>query len=133
MSCVSHGARLHLIQRKRCTLEGPDPCALWDALSRTDAVAQTRDGAGAQTHLARQIPQPLRDLWGRNGHRGAAGPHQPSQRVQGSVHGALAVTVVCTHVTACGTAQREGQLFTPAHRWDLVCPWPLLERIVYKV
>lgn len=104
---VSHGAGLHLLRGQEYALEGPDPGALLDPLRRADAVGQAGHGAGAQAHLARQVPQPLGHLRRGRGGRGAARAHQPAQRVQRPVHGALSVAVVRAHVATC-RGYREG-------------------------
>lgn len=103
MLSVPDGTCLDLLWQEQDSLEGPNPGALLDPLCGTDAVGQAGHGAGAQTHLPGQVPEPLRDL-GRRRRRGrAAGAHQPPQGVQGAVHRALAIPVVGTHVTSWGT------------------------------
>lgn len=98
---VPHGPGLHLLRGQEHALEGPDPGALLDPLCRADAVGQAGHGAGAQAHLPGQVPQPLGQLRRGRGGRGAAGAHEPAQRVQRPVHGALAVAVVRAHVATC--------------------------------
>lgn len=51
VSRVPDGPGLELVQQQRDALEGSDPGPLRNPLSRTDAVAQTRNRAGAQTNL----------------------------------------------------------------------------------
>lgn len=110
MLCVPHGACLHLLWGQKHALERSNPGALLDPLRRADAVGQAGHCTGAEAHLARQVPQPLRQLRRGCGGRSAAGAHEPAQRVQWPVHRALAVAVVRAHIATCGRqgGGREG-------------------------
>lgn len=98
---LPHCSGLHLLWGQDDALEGPNPGALLDPLCRTDAVGQSGHGAGAEAHLLRQVLKPLGQLGRGRGGRGAAGAHEPAQREQRPVHGALPVAVVHTHVAIC--------------------------------